>query len=76
MSIYALSAEFDHFLERGKGTRRAIVYDQFNGGIERCIEGTRQEILAQYIFYRECYPDRSLGLVSEAYYQAIKKQSK
>lgn len=78
MNIYAESADFDRFLEHGKGERKAVIYDQFHNSenIVRHIEGTRQEILAQYIFYRECYPDRSLGLVSEAYYQAIKKQSK
>lgn len=72
-SIYAELANFNDFLEHGKGTRKAVVYDQFHSPehIVRHVEGTRHEILAQYKFYKECYPDRSLGLTSEEYYQHL-----
>ena len=75
--IYRKQAEFDEFIS-GKSAMvkrsKAVVYDQFFGKMKIepvGLEGTRNEILAQYFFLKECYPDRSLGLVCPEYYQLI-----
>lgn len=72
--IHAIEAEFNEWLEKGKGKRKAVVYDQFkHSGIARHVEGTRKEVLEQYAFYKAAYPHLSLGLVCEEYYNQTKK---
>ena len=71
---FAKEAEFEDWLEKGKkGVREAVIYDQYYNGehIVRYVTGTRQEILDQYIFYKDAYPDKSLGLVCKEYYEQL-----
>ena len=74
-SIYAIEAEFDTWISGVKKTpktMKAVVYDQY-GHDAWPVMGTREEILGQYHFYRDCYPEKSLGLASEEYYKHKQK---
>lgn len=77
--IYKAQADFEAWIS-GKRKKpevmKAVVYDQFgridNGhGIVYRVSGTRDEVLAQYNFYKSAYPDRSLGLSCEEYFAKI-----
>lgn len=77
-SIHAIEAEFDKWIsgeKKNPKTMKAVVYDQYGwhspDQLEQPVTGTRKEILEQYQFYKECYPDKSLGLVCEEYYNSI-----
>lgn len=77
MSVYAIEADFNEWLRHGKGTRKAVVYNQHGPErVERHVEGTRKEILEQYAFYKDCYPESALGLVCEEYYEYLRRQSR
>lgn len=76
MNPYKTEAEFDAFisgLRKKHKTMEAVIYDQYRSEepIVRHVSGTRKEILAQYAFYKDAYPDRSLGLVSKTYYELL-----
>ena len=74
--IYRKQAEFNDFMEgHGRVKRsKAVIYDQFKGKMMMepvRLEGTKKDILAQYRFFKECYPDRSLAIVCPEFYQLI-----
>ena len=74
--IYRLQGEFEEFISgkrKGKSID-AVIYDQFGSadGIARYVNGSRKEILESYGFYKDAYPDKSLGLVCKAYYERLK----
>ncbi len=76
MNPYKTEAEFDAFisgLRKKHKTWEAVIYDQYHSDepIVRHVSGTRNEILAQYAFYKSAYPDRNLGLVSKAFYELL-----
>jgi hypothetical protein len=56
---------------------KRLIYDQFHwrssDHLEVHVEGTRQQCLEQYKFYKCCFPHDSLGLATEEYYQKLKK---
>lgn len=73
--IYRLQGEFEEFISgkrKGKSVD-AVIYDQFGSAddIARYVNGSRKEILESYGFYKDAYPDRSLGLVCKAYYEQL-----
>lgn len=57
-----------------------VIYDQFHwlcpDHVERHVEGTKKEILEQYAFYVDCYPNESLGLVPEVEFKKLKESLK
>ena len=80
-AAYRTQADFDSFI-RGKighgKTRQAVIYDQ-NGPINKTavkVEGTREEILAQYAFFKTFNPGRHLGLVCPEYFELLRQSRK
>lgn len=74
--IYMLQGEFDEFISgKGKSGRKveAVIYDQYrcSDHVVRYVSGSRREILESYGFYKDAYPDMSLGLACKEYYQQL-----
>lgn len=81
MKPYKTEAEFDAFISGRSKTHKtweAVIYDQYRSDdpIVRHVKGTRNEILAQYAFFKDAFPDRSLGLVCKEYYQLLTNPKK
>ncbi|MBP5714378.1 MAG: hypothetical protein J6X07_06745 [Prevotella sp.] len=80
-TAYKAQADFDSFISGKSGhgkTRQAVIYDQFGPINETAVtvEGTREEILAQYDFFNTCHPGRSLGLVCPEYFNLLREDRK
>ena len=56
---------------------RYVIYDQFHwlapDHLVRVVEGTWNDALEQYRFYKAAFPTESLGLVTEEEFQRIKE---
>lgn len=54
-----------------------VVYDQFHWNqpnhLVRPVTGTKQEVLEQYAFYKDCFPQESLGLLPEKDFNKLKE---
>ena len=80
-AAYRAEALFDSFISGKSGhgkTRQAFIYDQY-GPINKTavkVEGTREEILNQYGFFKTCHPGRYLGLVCPEYFELLKHSRK
>ena len=78
-NVYKLNARFNSFISGQNNAderRKAVIYDQYpaSKGIVRYTEGTRQEILSQYAFFKACYPNRSLALTCPEYFDTLRIQ--
>ena len=74
--IYRLQGEFDEFISgkwKSDRTVEAVIYDQYRCAdhVVRYVSGSRREILESYGFYKDAYPDRSLGLACKEYYEQL-----
>ena len=80
-TAYKAQADFDSFISGKNGhgkTQQAVIYDQFGPINETAVkvEGTREEILEQYGFFKTCNPGRHLGLVCPEYFELLKQGRK
>ena len=56
-----------------------VIYDQFHwlapDHLEVHVSGTKQEILEQYGFFKDCYPDESIALATEEWFDKVKPKT-